>query len=88
MRESRENGRESVQQKRRFQPPFPCECPLAVLSCHLPSKARGRAYDKEMQNTFVHIMLSKTDPMFVCQSEHVEPNLTFTFSSRLSRSEV
>lgn len=88
MREFRENRRESVQQKRRFQPPFASECPLAVLFCHLPSKARGRAYDKEMQNIFGHVMLSKMDPMFVYQSEHVEPNLTFTFSSRLSRSEV
>lgn len=87
MREFRENQREGVQEKRRFQTTFPCECPLAVLPCRLPSKARGRAY-KEMQNIFVCIILSKMDPVFVYQGAQGEPNLTFTFSLRLSRSEV
>lgn len=87
MRESRENWRKGVQEKRRFQPTFPCERPLAVLPCRLPSKARGRAY-KEMQNIFVCIMLNKMDPVFVYQGVQGEPNLTFTFSLRLSRLEV
>lgn len=64
--------------------------PVSVLWLSFPviSKARGRAYDKEMHNLFVHVMLNKTDPIFVYQSEHVEPNLTFTFLSGLGRSEV
>lgn len=33
-------------------------------------------------------MLSKTNPLLVYQIEHAEPNLPFTFSSRLSRTKV